>query len=161
MRERRIQGLCILLILVGIYVFVRMPVALGFTDWSFLAPQGLAGLAGLAFIRLADTVSPSGPRNAWEELLRRLLPWAFKQRPRVVEITNHRRLAMLMMRYKAMTFIGAAMLILAFCNFFVFPILLSTWFFSIQQYRNLLGPGYGKFFFVGYSAYQFRADPHC
>ena len=99
MRERRIQGLCILLILVGIYVFVRMPVlALGFTDWSFLAFWGGMALLAWPLSALAERFPHLITRNAWEELLRRLLPWAFKQRPRVVEITNHRRLAMLMMR---------------------------------------------------------------
>lgn len=141
MRKRRIQGLCILLILVGVYVFVRMPVlALGFTDWSFLVFWGGVALLAWPLSALTERFPHLITRNAWEELLRRLLPWAFKQRPRVVEITNHRRLAMLMMRYKAMTFIGAALLILAFCNFFVFPILLSTPVLFSQQYRNLLGP---------------------
>ena len=88
MRKRRIQGLCILLILVGIYVFVRMPVlALGFTDWSFLAFWGGMALLAWPLSALAERFPHLITRNAWEELLRRLLPWAFKQRPRVVEIS--------------------------------------------------------------------------
>lgn len=140
-RRYLILGVCLFLALQGLYLFVRMPVlAWGFTDWSFLA--FLWGLALLAWplSALAQRFPQLVKAAAWQELLRKLAPWAFKQRPRVVDITNHRRLAKLMLRYKAMTFLGLAFLALAVANSLLLPLLLSTPLFYSQGYRSLLGP---------------------
>lgn len=130
----------LILLLNCFYFYMEMPVlAFGFTDWS---PLFIAWGILLLFLPLMVLLSKFRmfiSNTAWGELLRKLVPWVFKERPNVVDMVNYQKYTQSLKRYKIMAVIGAIVLSVGFVNLFILPIILSAPLFYSQSYRALLG----------------------
>jgi len=123
-----------------VYFYFERPVfALGFTDW---AVPCLAWGAFLLLIPLVDIFNRFRlfvANTAWGEILRKIMPWAFKIRPNVVDMENYKLYTSSLLRYKVMAVVGGVLLITGIANGIVLPLFTSTPILYSQKYRQLLG----------------------
>lgn len=122
------------------YLYFRMPVwAFGFTDWS--APLTILGsilliVPLLAFFNKFRVILEA---TVWGQMLKRIFPQIFTERPNVIDIADYQKYGWLIGRYKLLAISGAILLAVSVANTTVVPILTSAPLFYNQSYRNLLG----------------------
>ncbi len=123
-----------------VYLFMEMPVlALGFTDWSnLIIAWGILFLFISALI-LLNKFRQFIAKTAWGEVLKKLVPQLFQDRPHVVDIASYQNNGKNYKRYKMLGIVGVILLVIGVSNLIIFPILTSAPMLYSNSYRQLLG----------------------
>lgn len=117
-----------------------MPVlALGFTDWSNLIIAWGILLLFISALILLNKFRQFIAKTAWGEILKKLVPQLFQEKPHVVDISDYQNNGQNFRRYKMLGFIGIVLLVIGVGNLVVFPILTSAPILFSNSYRGLLG----------------------
>lgn len=123
-----------------LYFFMEMPVlAFGFTDWSNLIIAWGIVLLFVSALILLNKFRQFIAKTAWGEILKKLFPQLFQERPHVVDIANYQNNGQNFKRYKMLGIVGIILLVIGVSNLLILPILTSAPILYSNSYRGLLG----------------------